>query len=641
MQLRHDIQGLRAVAIALVVSAHAGVPLLAGGFVGVDVFFVLSGYLITDLLMAEHRATGSISLAKFYARRLRRLLPALLAVVGLTLVSAAVVLTSHEATVMSGSALYAVSWTSNLYFALSAMDYFAALQERDLFLHTWSLGVEEQFYLMWPLLILALAPRLRWQEWRGWLAVFALLFVASLALSVLAATRDPMWAFYMMPTRVWQFSLGGIVALGGGRTAPLPGRRMLGAVGFALILGSAVLLPPQAPGYWLLFPSIGAALVIADGQAAPLSPVSRLLAHPLAGWVGDRSYSWYLWHWPVLTTGFTIGVHGFWAVAGLVAASLALADQTHRWVERPLWKGTWVRSTPPRVTILASGLAVLVMINAVYRFPDFLPAETLSPDEIQARAARRDAPALYSRDCDAFNQSASVSPCIFGSERARGTVVLLGDSIGVQWFPVVTELFKAPEWRTVVLTKSACPMVDKDFFYKKIRAVYHVCTQWRGAVLDYLDQARPDVIILGSSAEYEFSPGDWVDGSARVLGRLSAAAGRVWVVAGTPGLSFDGPSCLEHNALARRRRSAPQARACVDEVADGRATAVAGYLQEAARKFRNVELLDLNDAVCPRGLCAARAPGGAVVFRDDAHLTATYALSLAASFDERMRAGSR
>ena len=217
----------------------------------------------------------------------------------------------------SASIGYAATWTSNLFFAFSTVDYFAELRQQDLFLHTWSLGVEEQFYLVWPLLIgasLGLHRRcsIALDQRRWLLLVFASCLAASLLLSLNWSFDRHLWGFYLMPARIWEFALGALVytlpASRQGRTqADIPatlGRRALWLAGAGLvaIAGSATLLDPDVvyPGYWALVPAAGAAMLIAAGALDRHNPVSTLLAHPAAVWIGDRSYSWYLWHWPLI-----------------------------------------------------------------------------------------------------------------------------------------------------------------------------------------------------------------------------------------------------------------------------------------------------------------------------------------------------
>jgi len=377
---RADLQGLRAVAITLVVLAHAGMPGMAGGFVGVDVFFVLSGYLITGILVREYAASGEIQLAAFIARRLRRLLPALLVMLILVMLIGRLLLSGHEFTEQTASVGYAATWTSNLFFAFTAFDYFAELHFRDLFLHTWSLGVEEQYYLLWPTLSLLLMALAKWhlvnRGGRSFLLLsLGMLFVSSLGLSLYWTSIAPTWAFYLMPSRVWQFALGAgvFVWLEMDRMyleaifSKFPAMWVSAArsMGIALIFGSAILVSPDLvyPGLWALLPSFGAAMVIAAGSRNGNGLIDRLLSHPGMVWLGDRSYSWYLWHWPLLMLGFAWGLKGNpTATTALVCLSLGIAMVSYREVELPFWKGQFHRMCPAMsIWISILGIAVVAV----------------------------------------------------------------------------------------------------------------------------------------------------------------------------------------------------------------------------------------------------------------------------------------
>lgn len=623
---RADLQGLRAVAILLVVLAHAGVPWVSGGFVGVDIFLVLSGYLITGLLLREIEQSGNISFFGFYARRLKRLLPAMIVMLGFVFLLAFKVLSDAEAHVQLASSLFATTWTSNLYFSFTEFTYFDELAARDLFIHTWSLAVEEQFYLIWPMLFLLLFRfGLLRQMFRG----LGLLFFASLAVSIYWTAYYPLLGFYMMPSRIWQFALGGVIHI---VLAHDPVRRRLSganawialSTGVAMIVVSAIALHPNLayPGIWALAPSLGTALVIAAGQALG---GSNPLAHPALGWIGDRSYSLYLWHWPILALGFSLGFQGQPVpTLGLVMLALLFAIFSYRFVEQPFWKGRASHASAQR-TILLGLLTMAIALAAFFhglRNPQQMDEKVAKPDV--STQWRMDLPEIYRMRCDAWYTHAQVEPCVFGSSAANKTVVLLGDSIGAQWFSLVPEIFKQPEWRIIVLTKSACPIVDVDFFYARIGKTYQVCTDWRNAVLKELISLRPDVLIMGNAITNEFSKDEWTEGTSRILGHLSSSVGTIILIPGTPNLGFDGPGCIARQLLPMGQidRSA-----CIAKDRLHLVEPIKRYLETAAARFKNVHLLDLNDLVCPDGNCNAVSEQGVVVFRDSQHLTDTFVRS--------------
>lgn len=640
---RPDIQGLRAIAITLVVLAHAGISAFSGGFVGVDIFFVLSGYLITGLLVREYASTGRIQLAAFIARRLKRLLPALLVMLVIVILFATALLSNYEVMEQSASMVFAATWTSNLFFAISTMDYFSELQTRDLFLHTWSLGVEEQFYVIWPLLILVTLAILtktlgRDGHHKQLIMVLGLLFAGSLALSLYWAATLPLWSFYLMPSRIWQFALGAVVFAWfhgrsqdtGGAPTPHSSRlwsKTLGVIGLSLIIGSALLLHPNLtyPGFWALIPSMGAALLIAAGHQTEncSKGTGNPLAHPVLVWIGDRSYSWYLWHWPVLMLGFAWGMQNrLIESSGLVALSMSLAILSYRWVEQPFWKGRLSQAAPARI-IMISVLAMLMVISGGQNYVGQSADNDQSRNAPISMDARSDIPVIYAHGCDSWHTSADIHPCVIGQPDARSTVVIIGDSIGAQWFSLLPGIFRSPEWRVVVLTKSACAIVDEDYFYKRIGQIYTVCTDWRNAALDYLSALKPELVFLGSASTYDFTETQWVDGSSRVLARLTAAAGQVIIIPGTPKMSFDGPGCLARRAQ-RAGESAAGSPVCRESLISTQNTDVVRYLNLAAERFPNARLLDLNDLVCPDRQCSALNPDGMVVFRDNKHLTDSF-----------------
>jgi peptidoglycan/LPS O-acetylase OafA/YrhL len=653
---RADVQGLRAIAVGLVVLCHAHVPGFAGGFVGVDVFFVLSGYLITGLLVEEKLQSGSIRYCSFLARRLRRLLPAMLVMLVVVMIAGSLLLTPYEMRMQAGSVSFAATWTSNFFFAFAERDYFLALQSKELFLHTWSLGVEEQFYIIWPWLILAFAAieTSRTRTVRdNMLVALAMVFLAGLALCVYLSQVFPILSFYMMPARAWQFSIGALVYVGLNR---LDAKRQYALVkrlsgftiasmsfaGLGLIIGASSLLSSNMsyPGYLALAPSIGTGLLLAAGKLDQGVGVSRVLAARPLVWIGDRSYSIYLWHWPVLILGGVFTALGSTVgIALLVLLSLLLGAASYKWVEYPVWKGR-LRSTSTMRTAIASAAAIMLAISVSTGLERNVYGLKTAAGTAPGYDPRFDNPRnIYGPGlrCDTGYLSAAVESCEVGSKDGRFTAVLLGDSIGVQWAPMLTGIFTAENWQVLVLTKSACAIVDESYYYEKAGGDYEVCTQWRNAALDYIAALEPEVVIVGSSAEYSFSDSEWRDGSSRILQRLSTAADQVVLIPGTPRLSFDGPSCLEDPYRFLFRLSGGT-RECEEAESDTRRKAVTANLRDVAGDFAKVSFLDLGDLVCPHGFCAAQSNDGIVVYRDQNHLTVRYVESLINDARDRLTA---
>lgn len=645
---RGDIEGLRAVAILLVVAAHAGVPWLAGGFVGVDVFFVLSGFLITGLLVQEITNTGRLQFSDFYVRRLRRLLPALLVMLVVVSLLAALVLAPAAQRGQATAAAMAAVWLSNIHFAFAGLDYFAAGTETNLFLHTWSLGVEEQFYVVWPILLVWLL-NFRRDAGRGVVRLgraMLVVIVVSLAACVVLTRTAPPLAFYMMPLRAWQFSAGALVWLyfKGPSTERADGLsvsrtvmpiRLLGWLGLAMIVAAGLLFNANMayPGFYAMLPTLGAVLVIAAGTRGDQVGVARCLSWRPLQWIGQVSYSWYLWHWPILLLGRAVmpldkPVYR----AAWIALSLLLAVVSHLCIERPV-RGQKLWLTHRRMAVIGA-LALMVVANVLcIRWYNHASDWMQRPEQQRYARAHADAPAIYAAGCDDWYHSDQVRICSFGPTDADHTTVLMGDSIAGQWFPAVAQWAGKSGWRVLVVTKSSCPMVDQPIFYARIGRMYTECAAWREHALQQVASIKPDLVLLGSVSTYDFTQTQWIDGTTRVLKVIAGSSGHVFLLRGTPHLPFDGPDCLAANSGRPEWLGLPSA--CSASYHDEQNEHVYQWLQQASRSFANVSVIDLNDNICPHGMCEAERDG-VVVFRDSQHMTATFATSLSDVLGEKL-----
>ena len=635
---RADLEGLRAVAILLVVAVNAGVPWLRGGFVGVDVFFVLSGFLITGLLVQEASGTGRIRFAEFYVRRLRRLMPALLLMLLVVGMLGALLLAPAEQREQSSAAAMAALWLSNVHFAFARLDYFAPGTETNLFLHTWSLGVEEQFYLVWPALLVWLLGRDGERGVARLKVGMSVVLLASLATCVLLTYKAPQLAFYMMPMRAWQFAAGALVWL----CFKLPGAsvgmpwwsrhaallRVVGWLGLLLVVAAGGLFSADIPypGAYALLPTLGALGIVAAGcVAAPAVGVTRLLSWRPLQWIGGISYSWYLWHWPILLLGRALtGSDAPSYRACWVLLSLLLAWISCRFVEAPIRnRREWLLR--PRMALFGALALMLVANSLCVRWYNQATGRMQSPAMQRFAMAHGDAPVIYGMGCDDWYHSDRVRICAFGPADAAHTAVLMGDSHAGQWFPAVAEAFNRPGWRLLVLTKSSCPMVDEPFFYARIGKEYTVCSTWRAHALARVAEIRPDVVLLGTVDTDGFSKEQWIEGTTSVLKAIAPATGHIYLLRDTPHLPFDGPDCLaEHAGRPAWLGLQHACRAPVDESAGD---LVFRWLSQAARRFPHVSMLDMNAQICPGNTCSA-VQHGMVVFRDNQHMTGSFAASL-------------
>jgi len=363
-ELRADLEGLRGVAVIAVLLFHLELPWAAGGFVGVDAFFVLSGFLITGLLIRERERMGRISLPAFYARRVRRILPAALVTIGVTVGAAALVLAPLDVPAVTLDGASSALSIGNIRFAIAATDYFGPATPSP-FRHFWSLGVEEQFYLVWPaLMILALA---RGGSRRRAALVIAGVVAASLAASIWLTDVDQPWAFYSFPTRAWQLGLGGLLAVAAGWLAQRP-PRLLGPIalaGLVGLVGAVVLIDGSMPypGTLALLPAVATAAVVIGGDRP--GPAHRLLGLGLLRWFGRISYSLYLWHWPllvlpVLALGRELAIG---ERVTLAVISIAVAAASWRWIEEPFRRG-WSPTVSRRRTVLA-GVGAMALTAAI------------------------------------------------------------------------------------------------------------------------------------------------------------------------------------------------------------------------------------------------------------------------------------
>lgn len=626
---RPDIEGLRAIAVTLVIGAHYAIPGFEGGFIGVDIFFVISGYLITGILMREYQETGRIALLRFYANRLRRLLPALATVLVISALLVKWLLPITEHPEHSKAAAMAGLWASNLFFAFTDVNYFAPETSNNAFLHTWSLGVEEQFYLVWPLLILLMAPWMRGQPKR-----FAILWMVVVAMSLVTCLwlvrSQAVLAFYLMPTRAWQFAVGALAWLLAQHVRPnVAQAASFSWLGLALLALSLYMIDEATlyPSEWALLPTLASMALLWAGSTNASVPVVQSLSSAPMQVVGRLSYVWYLWHWPVLVIGQQIlPIHGHWDYTVLaVGLSLLAAIATHHLIENPIRFGRLAQLHHSWQMGLALCLMVLLNSQMLRWNTEAHDGLARSSSTIAARATV-DAPVIYQHGCDDWYHSDELKPCVYGKADAPKTALLLGDSIGAQWFPTLTAMLDHQHWRIVVLTKSSCPMVDEPFFYQRIGRDYTECSVWRDRVIQWVRQNPVQWIFMGSTASSDFTPEQWEQGTGRLLEQLAPHAERIYVIEANPTLAFDGPSCLRQRPP-EECGSAPASAPRYPEVAH--------YLQRAIEQQPKAHWLETSSYVCPNDQCSAqRRVNGkeTVVFRDSQHLTASFVATAAEHF---------
>ena len=655
---RPDVEGLRAVAVIAVVLCHAGMAPFAGGFVGVDVFFVISGFLITRLLLGELARTGTISVRGFYGRRARRLLPQSALVLGAVSVLSIVLFSPVRAVEVSGDVVSSALYTANWHFAERSVDYFAQGQEPSPVLHLWSLAIEEQFYLAWPALLLGTAAVARRRAWalRPTLAVVLTLAVAASLLAGIELTAaQPVSAYFSTFGRAWELGLGAAVALlGPVRLARAPAFALawagLAAIGHA-ILSFDSLTP--FPGTAALVPTLGTAALLLAGTARlrPGGSPAWLLSRAPVRYVGRVSYAWYLWHWPALVFAAAIlGALSVAAALAVVAASFGLATISHHLVENPVRRARPLVARPARsvgLGLACTALAIGAGIAVSATQPNFVTApaaETIGaralrlqsvPQELAValRPSPLDAEAnrgrVVSDGCLTGLEGTRSGACVYGDRLGTHTVILFGDSHAMQYAPAFELLAEQHHWRLVVLAKRECTPAGVAIQNALSERRYTTCEAWRERSLRRIEHAPPETTVVVSGSTGYAAYGDDGEllrdaanaasleaGYAATLTRIRDAGAGVVLIRDLPAAPHDVPSCvsehLEHLSECAFEREPRRNRE---------------FDARAAASVPGVALLDLTPVVCPGGLCRA-VIGNALVYRDRFHLSATFARTL-------------
>ena len=686
---RPDIEGLRAVAVIAVVLYHAGIPGFGGGFIGVDVFFVISGFLITGLLWREVATTNTVALGRFYGARARRLLPAAATVGIATALVVAVVLPPLQARSVFLDGIACALYAGNYRFAMHGTDYLASDLPPSPFQHYWSLGVEEQFYLVWPVLIIGtawLVHRLRAgaaARATPYAVVLVLVAAASLAAAVLWTRTSPAWAFFSLPTRAWELAAGGLVALSihQWRRLPLLPATIVGWGGLALIVLTCTQLGPSTPypGTAALLPVLGTALVIGAGPVTGGLGAGRVLCRPAMRAIGRVSYSWYLWHWPVLLlmppllgepAGLPARLSATAVSGGLAVITLHLVENPGRFAAA-LRRSAKASLTVAAAASAAAACACMLLLNVVpvpvghgaaapraniVAVPPTTIAPAMSPEEaavqhafaqardaVAASAGLRAVPsnldpplakapadkaAVFVNGCVRSWREIGQGECATGDIASPTTVALVGDSHAAMWNPAFQHLAEQRHWRLETLAKVTCPLQDLHITSPYLGREYTECEQWRAQIVNRLKAEHPRLVVLDMSrrygADFGFTSYDpaWIDTLGRTVAQLRSIGAAVLVLGPVPDPGSSVPTCLSGH-VDDATACAPARPVAVD---DGGVSA-----ERAATTAGGGHYADLTDLFCTADRCPVIV-GNTLVFRDDNHVTTEYAQLLTPVF---------
>ena len=686
---RPDIEGLRAVAVIAVVLYHAGIPGFGGGFIGVDVFFVISGFLITGLLWREVATTNTVALGRFYGARARRLLPAAATVGIATALVVAVVLPPLQARSVFLDGIACALYAGNYRFAMHGTDYLASDLPPSPFQHYWSLGVEEQFYLVWPVLIIGtawLVHRLRAgaaARATPYAVVLVLVAAASLAAAVLWTRTSPAWAFFSLPTRAWELAAGGLVALSihQWRRLPLLPATIVGWGGLALIVLTCTQLGPRTPypGTAALLPVLGTALVIGAGPVTGGLGAGRVLCRPAMRAIGRVSYSWYLWHWPVLLlmppllgepAGLPARLSATAVSGGLAVITLHLVENPGRFAAA-LRRSAKASLTVAAAASAAAACACMLLLNVVpvpvghgaaapraniVAVPPTTIAPAMSPEEaavqhafaqardaVAASAGLRAVPsnldpplakapadkaAVFVNGCVRSWREIGQGECATGDIASPTTVALVGDSHAAMWNPAFQHLAEQRHWRLETLAKVTCPLQDLHITSPYLGREYTECKQWRAQIVNRLKAEHPRLVVLDMSrrygADFGFTSYDpaWIDTLGRTVAQLRSIGAAVLVLGPVPDPGSSVPTCLSGH-VDDATACAPARPVAVD---DGGVSA-----ERAATTAGGGHYADLTDLFCTADRCPVIV-GNTLVFRDDNHVTTEYAQLLTPVF---------
>jgi len=609
-----QIQGLRALAALLVTLFHA--KWVSGGFIGVDIFYVISGFLITGLLIREIERTGTINFKEFYARRFKRLLPTSFFVLAITAVFSWLLIPATMRSSLGRDIIAAGLYVSNYLFAWWQADYQNLDATPSPVIHYWSLAVEEQFYLLWPLLILlffVVATKLKKKI--ALTVLVAAVTALSFVFSIYQTETSPIWAFYSLPTRAWELGLGALLVL----LPPIKTKKLVGLIGFVFVIASAFIFNETTafPGLNAVLPVLGTVMLIATINSWP--PFLNDVANSrLFQWLGEISYPLYLWHWPLLVLPSTYFARPLAVYERIIAifATIVLADLTHRFIEEPFRKKKILPTLVFKQSAVITLVSVLIGTIIIFTSSDRINVSGINGAVSLAQIKAR--PLVYEDGCHANYAETKSDACEYAELDSQKTMVLYGDSHAAQWFPALAEIASRSGYKLVSLTKSACPSVDvvrsDQGAFKMSR-----CKKWREDSIQRIMKMKPDVLVMSSFQYFaqprQFQDRDkwWDDGQRKLLAQVKNASPNLIYLTDTPHPARDIPACLTNNSISE-----------CNKTERSKNLSISGF-----------EVIDPNSWLCSRTCPAVK--DGVVAYRDASHISVDIAIALIPRLTQALR----
>ena len=595
-----EIQGLRALAALLVLIYHA--KFLPGGFIGVDLFYVISGFLITGLLIKEFDTLGKIDFKSFYQRRIKRLLPASALVLITTAVISFIVLPPIYRDNLGKDVIAVALYISNYTFAWWQNDYQNLEATPSPLLHYWSLAVEEQFYLIWPLVILFLAKRgANWVR-NGVITIF----ICSFLLSIIQTQISPIWAFYSLTTRAWQLAAGALILFIPKNSFKHP---LFTWLGLGLITTATIFFDEKIayPGYLGLIPVIGSFLLITSiGSWPKILTISS--NNKTTQWLGDISYPLYLWHWPLLVLPAAWLGQPLTIFQRILALSISVifAHLTTKYVEQPL---RYKKFTPSFVykgfialTTTSVAVGVFININTTNIISPKMSQYSFDLNEV------RRLPIIYDDGCHANYGQVNTTKCLYGDKSSNKEIILFGDSHAAQWFPAINEIAKSNNFQLYSFTKASCSAIDLPRAGKGAFKPAE-CNRWQQNQIAKIKKIKPDLLIITNSEHYDLKSTKntkkfyWQQAQRKLYEEVRNSSKQIVFLIDTPKPLVDVPACLAQGREGECNQiNKPK-----------------GYIWPEYKK------IDLTTWFC-EGKCNA-IKNNYIIYRDSSHISVTAALA--------------